>query len=651
MKKTLTTILGIITILSINIKAINAQQGGPDAYGYIWTDTKDPDPKTTYSWDDISSTGTDIGTRTDDEVKGPYNIGFTFNFYGNDKTEFYIGNNGGILFDNIALPSTNQTIPNITAPDNIIVPFWDNLYTGGSIYYQTKGTAPDRYLVVQYEGINHFNKQTRDLSFQIILFETTSAIKFQYKDVNLNSSPLNNGASATVGIENNTGDIGLQYSYNTNSLVADMAILFEWVNNNPDVPTLVSPADLFIICTNTPTFIAHYSDPDTNPGQINFEIASDSGFTSILASGNSNQVNSGNNTSWIPGSSISDGTRYWHAQAEDIHEATSTWSDHRTITIETIKPITASVTTPANGGNYNQYTMPATFQGKAADNPGGVGLNADSTVFCIKRESDNSYWDGDSWEPLLTLLSTTHNATIGNTEVTWNDDITLPSWTDGTYFVKASARDKATNAFSETQIDFTFTADLPVINNLTLNPPSPFNGSQNIQVTIDFSNEMNTSINPTIKFGTSDPFETYTLSTAGVWSQGVGYDIYTTTMTTTEITTAGSGNYHFNISGAKDESDHTMLVDKNFSFIIDTVKPVISSLTLNPPSPLNGSQDIQVTIDFNEEMDTSVNPTIKFGKNNPYTNYTLSTAGIWSQGAGYDIYTTTMTTTEITTAG
>ena len=654
MKKKLTILIAvIITGLNINIQLTNASQGGPDAYGYIWTDSNDPEPKTTYAWDDISSTGTDIGTRTDDEVKGPFDIGFTFNFYGNDYTAFYIGNNGGILLNNASLPNTNESIPNSDAPNNIIVPFWDDLDTAGSIYYETKEGASDKYLLIQYEKINHKDRDNRYITFQIILFETTNAIKFQYDDVIFNTFFLDYGLSATVGIENDTGNTGLQYSYNTASLENNMAILFEFQNDTPDVPSLVSPANGFITNDNTPTLTAFYSDPDVNIGQINFQIASDAGFTAILNNGSSSQVSSGNNASWTPGSSISDGIRYWRAQAEDIHTAPSTWSSHRTIIIDTIQPITASVTIPVNGANYTQYTIPSFFEGKAADNNGGLGLNANSTVFYLKRGSDNRYWDGSNWQVsfLPIWLSTTHLSTASNTEVTWNDNIVLPLWDNDTYYVKAEAQDKANNRFAGTEISFSCTIILPEIDNLSLNPSSPFNGNQNIQITIDFSKEMDTSVNPIIKFGTTNPYETYTLSTAGVWSQGSGYDIYTITLTTAEIITADTGNYHFNISQAKDENDYTMLVNTIYTFTIDREKPIINNLSLNPPSPFDGSQNIQITIDFSEEMDTSIHPLIRFGNNAPYTNYTLSTVGIWSQGPGYDIYTTTLTTAEIITAG
>ena len=79
MKKKLTILIAIIiAALSINIKLTDAHQGGPDSYGYIWTDSKDPEPKTTYDWDDISPTGIDIEIHADDGEYGPYPIPVPF---------------------------------------------------------------------------------------------------------------------------------------------------------------------------------------------------------------------------------------------------------------------------------------------------------------------------------------------------------------------------------------------------------------------------------------------------------------------------------------------------------------------------------------------------------------------------------------------
>src|SRR5205809_2730879 len=49
-------------------------------------------------------------------------------------------------------------------------------------------------------------------------------------------------------------------------------------------------------------------------------------------------------------------------------------------TLEKTPPITASVTAPASGGLYRAATVPASFSGTAADDNGGLGLNANSTT-------------------------------------------------------------------------------------------------------------------------------------------------------------------------------------------------------------------------------------------------------------------------------
>ena len=64
----------------------------------------------------------------DDQVYGPFNIGFTFKFYGNDYTQFYINSNGQVLFGaGSPFGMTAVDIPNSALPNNYIAPFWDEL--------------------------------------------------------------------------------------------------------------------------------------------------------------------------------------------------------------------------------------------------------------------------------------------------------------------------------------------------------------------------------------------------------------------------------------------------------------------------------------------------------------------------------------------
>src|SRR5262249_39060258 len=62
---------------------------------------------------------------------------------------------------------------------------------------------------------------------------------------------------------------------------------------------------------------------------------------------------------------------------------TFTPPDTSGVLVDTTKPTTASVTTPASGSSFRGATVPATFSGSVADNTGGVGLAANSTTFTL----------------------------------------------------------------------------------------------------------------------------------------------------------------------------------------------------------------------------------------------------------------------------
>jgi len=225
-----TVLVAMLIISSISALVIfggnaGADTGGPDAYGYRWTDSNPPSPTVSYSWIEISTTGSNIGSHGDDSTYGPFPIGFSFNYYGNAKTSFYLSNNGVILFSSTGAGG-NSVLPSTSGPEEIICPFWDDLYTSGNIYYQTLGSAPNRYLVVEYRQINHYSYRSGYITFEVILYESSNRIRFQYQDVYFGSASYDYGNSATVGIENNDGTIGLQYSYNSASLSNNLAIEF-----------------------------------------------------------------------------------------------------------------------------------------------------------------------------------------------------------------------------------------------------------------------------------------------------------------------------------------------------------------------------------------------------------------------------------------
>ena len=73
--------------------------GGPDTYGYIWRDSNDPNGPA-YSWVDVPTLAgaTMVTGLADDNIRGPYAVGFPFHFYWYDVTTFRIGSNGYLAF-------------------------------------------------------------------------------------------------------------------------------------------------------------------------------------------------------------------------------------------------------------------------------------------------------------------------------------------------------------------------------------------------------------------------------------------------------------------------------------------------------------------------------------------------------------------------
>ena len=188
--------------------------GGPDAFGYRWTDSNEPGGPA-YNWVDISTTGTAVTLGDDASVAVP--LPFAFKFYGVDQTSVRIVSNGWLGFGGTSNAFTNAAIPTAADPNNALFAFWDDLLPGaGSIRYQDMG---DGRFVVSWIAVPRYNDPASVETFQIIL-SRSGAATFQYKTV---TGTLN---SATVGIENATGSTGLQTAFNGAYLQDNLAVRY-----------------------------------------------------------------------------------------------------------------------------------------------------------------------------------------------------------------------------------------------------------------------------------------------------------------------------------------------------------------------------------------------------------------------------------------
>ncbi|WMW25156.1 PKD domain-containing protein [Methanolobus sediminis] len=233
----------VLAMLCNNVAAIT---GGPDAYGYTFIDSNSENGPT-YGWIEISETGNEGIPDTCSVFSKTVDIGFSFNYYGNDYSQFSFSNNGMLfLVDNAPsnwlLYYQNEPITQTPDIDGFIVSFWDNLISCNEvspIYYQTLGTAPNRKFVVEWYDNQKFECSDSGITFETILYEGSNEILFQYKEVEfgtvygVNNEYADFGASATVGIESPDGTDGLQYSYNVPAVFNRLAILFIPPSSNP----------------------------------------------------------------------------------------------------------------------------------------------------------------------------------------------------------------------------------------------------------------------------------------------------------------------------------------------------------------------------------------------------------------------------------
>lgn len=161
---------------------------------------------------------------------GPYEIGFSFTFFGNTYTQFYVNANGLVMFsapDN--LYNDEITIPDAANPNNYIAPFWDNLsiMDGGNVMYKTIGASPNQKCIIQFKNMGFDPVPTPFATFSVILYQTTNTVQVQYRLIVDPYSPNPHGASATIGLENADGTAGTLYKFHqADAVYSEDAILF-----------------------------------------------------------------------------------------------------------------------------------------------------------------------------------------------------------------------------------------------------------------------------------------------------------------------------------------------------------------------------------------------------------------------------------------
>lgn len=216
MKKIATLLL--LFVLSINLSPAQTM-GGPDTYGYIWRNSMDASGPV-YNWIDILplSGVSEVRFLADDNTKGSFPIGFPFHFYWYDVTQFWVGSNGYIGFTGGQISHPFPVIPSTSLPqDYLAVMESDLIFDPGNPAECWRWTSADAdTLIVSFLNVPFWDPNppgwVGNNTFQVILSAVDSSITYQYQVQT--GAPANLISYCSIGIENNSGNIGLQQAYN-----------------------------------------------------------------------------------------------------------------------------------------------------------------------------------------------------------------------------------------------------------------------------------------------------------------------------------------------------------------------------------------------------------------------------------------------------
>ncbi len=224
-----------------------AATGGPDDYGYTFTDSDElggPD----FEWIDITSTGDAIISSGDDTSSGPVELGFPVVLYGEIQTHLVAGSNGYLSTDPEekgidATPDCPLPEPPSDGRGTRLYALHDDLTlddSSAAVYYQYFKTSPHPHSemgvsIFTWHNLRFDGGSALPLNFQVLLFDDGD-ILFQY-----DTSGLTWGATSTVGLQYDDASVGLTYSCKTAGAITDaLAVAF-----SPPTITITQGIDFF----------------------------------------------------------------------------------------------------------------------------------------------------------------------------------------------------------------------------------------------------------------------------------------------------------------------------------------------------------------------------------------------------------------------
>lgn len=148
-------------------------------------------------------------------------IPFSFPFYGVGRNVAYVSTNGLIRFDAPSSDPSNVSIPQQAVPNLALYPFWDDLNVDGAAAVLTRG-GPD-FFAIEWRNVAFFINDGIRLSFEVVLHPSGD---FEFNYITADATNLASGTSATIGIENQFGNVGFRYAVDTSAVKTGHRVAF-----------------------------------------------------------------------------------------------------------------------------------------------------------------------------------------------------------------------------------------------------------------------------------------------------------------------------------------------------------------------------------------------------------------------------------------
>jgi hypothetical protein len=196
-----------------------------------------------------------VGSQCDDCVAG-IALPFPFALYGQTYVTVTASTNGNLQFTSADPEPANVCLPD-TQLGATIFPHFDDLNMVSSltttlgtpgIYVVTTGSTPNRVYHIEYRACLYAGPGAcgGNVNFEVRLFENSGVFQVIYGET------ANNGAGATVGVQNDDATLSSQYACNTpNGVQPGLLLSF----SQPPCGS-VTPTGTPIPSTNTPTNLA-----------------------------------------------------------------------------------------------------------------------------------------------------------------------------------------------------------------------------------------------------------------------------------------------------------------------------------------------------------------------------------------------------------